>query len=252
MKMIAAIAFRELKSQFLSPLAWSVLAVLQFILAYLFLSQIDSFNMLQPHLAGQGQSPGLTDLVVVPLYGNAGLLLLLITPLLTMRLISQERRNMTLSLLLAAPITSSEIIFGKFAAVLGLFFLMILLTSLMPLALLAGGTLDFGKLSANILALCLLLTSFSSIGLFMSCIVPHPTLAALGSFGMLLLLWLIDLTADFSNTGTAVLQYFSLLKHFQNLQTGLVNSADISYFLLLSATFLTLSILRLESDRLLQ
>ncbi|HEY5138300.1 MAG TPA: ABC transporter permease subunit, partial [Methylococcales bacterium] len=190
--MILTIASREFKTLFLSPLAWTVVAILQCILAYLFLTQVETFNLIQPKLASIEGAPGLTDIVVTPLYGNAGIILLLVTPLLTMRLICEERRNKTLSLLLSAPISIIDIIIGKYLGILCLLLLMVCLITLMPLSLLIGGELDFGKLFANLLSLLLLVTAFTATGLFMSTIAGHPTIAAMGTFGILLLLWILD------------------------------------------------------------
>jgi ABC-2 type transport system permease protein len=248
--MILAIAAREFKTLFLSPMAWTVLAILQFILAFLFLSQVETFTMLQPKLAAIEGAPGLTDIVVTPLFGNAAIILLLATPLLTMRLICEERRNKTLSLLLSAPVSNGDIIIGKYLGTLGLLLLIILLTALMPLSLLAGGELDFGKLFANMLALLLLVSTFAAIGLFVSCLAGHPTVAALGTFGLLLVLWLIDWTTGIEDQRSELFEYLSLLRHFQNIQTGLISSSDISYFLLVTGTFILLSIRRLDNDRL--
>ena len=89
MKMIAAIARHELKTQFLSPLAWTLLGILQAILAFQFLIQVDTFSELQPQLAEMDSGPGLTDIVATRLFGNAGIILLLVTPLLTMRLLAR-------------------------------------------------------------------------------------------------------------------------------------------------------------------
>ena len=250
MNMILIIATREFKSLFLSPLAWTVLAVLQAILAYLFLTQIDNFTLIQPKLALIEGAPGLTDIVVTPLYGSAGLILLLITPLLTMRLISEERRNKTLSLLLSAPISSTDIIIGKYLGLLGLMLLMVLLITLMPLSLLAGGELDAGKLAANLLALLLLVTAFTATGLFMSTVAGHPTVAAMGTFGILLLLWILDWSAGMQDQRSELLEYLSILRHFQNLQSGLIGTVDIGYFLLFTATFIALSIRSLDNERL--
>jgi ABC-2 type transport system permease protein len=248
--MILAIAAREFKTLFLSPMAWTVLAILQFILAFLFLSQVETFTMLQPKLTAIEGAPGLTDIVVTPLFGNAAIILLLATPLLTMRLICEERRNKTLSLLLSAPVSNGDIIIGKYLGTLGLLLLIILLTALMPLSLLAGGELDFGKLFANMLALLLLVSTFAAIGLFVSCLAGHPTVAALGTFGLLLVLWLIDWTTGIEDQRSELFEYLSLLRHFQNIQTGLISSSDISYFLLVTGTFILLSIRRLDNDRL--
>jgi len=126
-------------------MAWTILAILQFILAFLFLSQVEAFTALQPKLAGIESAPGLTDIIVAPLFGNAGIILLLVTPLLTMRLICEERRNKTLALLLSAPVSNIDIILGKYLGILGLMLLMTVLITLMPLSLLSGGELDLAS-----------------------------------------------------------------------------------------------------------
>ncbi|TRX02603.1 ABC transporter permease subunit [Candidatus Methylobacter oryzae] len=248
--MILTIASREFRTLFLSPMAWTILAILQFILAFLFLTQVEAFAELQPKLATIEGAPGLTDIIVPPLFGNAGIILLLVTPLLTMRLICEERRNKTLSLLLSAPISNIDVILGKYFGILGLLLLIIALITLMPLSLLSGAELDLGKLFANILGLLLLVSAFTAIGLFMSCIAGHPTIAAMGAFGMLLLLWILDWSAGMSDQRSELFAYLSMLKHFQNVQSGLISSADIGYFLLFIITFITLSIRSLDNDRL--
>ncbi|MDD5412065.1 MAG: ABC transporter permease [Methylobacter sp.] len=248
--MIFAIASREFRSLFLSPLAWTILAVLQFILAFLFLTQVETFTALQPKLAGIESAPGLTDIIVAPLFGNAGIILLLVTPLLTMRLICEERRNKTMALLLSAPVSNIDIILGKYLGILGLMSLMIVLMTLMPLSLLSGGELDLGKLFANILALLLLVAAFTATGLFMSCIAAHPTVAAMGTFGFLLLLWILDWTTGMKDQRSELFEYLSILRHFQNIQSGLISSVDVSYFFLFITCFILLSIRSLDNDRL--
>ena len=250
MSMILTIATREFKSLFLSPLAWTVLAVLQTILAYIFLTQVETFNLLQPKLASIDGALGLADIVITPLYSNAGIILLLITPLLTMRLICEERRNKTLSLLLSAPVSNVDIILGKYLGLLGLLLLAVLMITLMPLSLLSGGALDNGKLIANVLALLLLVTAFTATGLYMSTLASHPAVAAMGTFGILLLLWILDWSAGLQEQRSECFEYLSILRHFQNIQSGLISSVDISFFLLFTASFMVLSIHRLANERL--
>lgn len=248
--MIKIIAAREFKTLFLSPLAWTMLAILQFILAFLFLTQIETFILLQPKLATIDNAPSLTDIVVTPLYGNVGIILLLVIPLLTMRLICEERRNKTLTLLLSAPLSNTEIILGKYLASFGLLVVLVGLITLMPLSLLVAGTLDFGKLCANVLALLLLSGAFSALGLYMSCIAGHPVIAALSTFGALFVLWILDWSATLSDEPSAWLRYLSILRHFQSIQSGLISSMDISYFLLFIAFFILLSIRHLSKEQL--
>jgi ABC-2 type transport system permease protein len=250
MNTIFVIAFREFKSLFLSPLAWIILAVLQFIIAFLFLSQVETFILLQPKLATMEGAPGLTDIVITPLFGNAAIILMLVIPLLTMRLVCEERRNKTLALLLSAPISNNAIIFGKYLGILGLLILIIFLIALMPLSLLSGGELDLGKLAANMLALMLLVMAFTAMGLFMSCVAIHPTIAAFTTFSSLLLLWILDWTTGLDSQHSELFEYLSILKHFQAIQSGLISSIDIGYFILFITTFIMLSIRRLDNDRL--
>ena len=136
--MVWTIATRELKNLFLSPLAWAILAVLQLIIAYLFLTQLDTYMLLQPRLAGIEGAPGVTDIVAAPLLQTIGFLLLLIAPAITMRVFSDEKRNRTLSLLLSAPVSMTDIVVGKFLGVTLFFFLLLLMLMAMPLSLSAG------------------------------------------------------------------------------------------------------------------
>jgi len=127
---------------------------------------------------------------------------------------------------------------------------MVILITLMPLSLLIGGELDLGKLFANSLALMLLVTAFAATGLFMSSIAGHPTVAAMGTFGILLLLWILDWTAGMKDQDSELFEYLSILRHFQNIQSGLISSVDIGYFLVFITGFILLSIRSLDKDRL--
>jgi len=245
--MIFSIALRELRSMFLSPLAWTVLAVTQLILAWSFFTQIDFFFSIQSQLATVANAPGVTDLVVMPTFEIASIILLMVTPLLTMRLISEERRNGSIALLLSSPLSMTQIVLGKFIGIVLFMLIFIIMLSLMPLSLLMGTELDLGKLAAGMFALMLLLSAFSAAGLYLSSLTNNPVVAAISSFGLLLLLWIISSNAgDTSNT----LSQLSLLSHFAPMLRGLINTADVAYFLLFIATFLLLTIRQMDSQRL--
>lgn len=248
---IIAIAGRELRTLFCSPIAWTVLAVLQVILAYLFLIQVEAFVQWQPRLAAIPNAPGLTQIAVMPLLKTAGFVLMLLVPLLTMRLISEERRTGTFALLASAPVTMTEIVLGKFCAVFAFLLCMLGLVALLPLSLLAGGTLDFGLLAAGLLGLLLLGSAFASTGLFVSTLTTQPSVAAVSTFGLLLLLWILDLgAATGTQSETQLFRHLSVLRHFDTLLKGEVSTRDLAYFALFIATFLGLSIRRLDALRL--
>jgi len=248
--MILTIALRELKNLFLSPLAWSIMAVLQLIVAYLFLTQLDNFMLLQPRLAGIEGAPGVTDIVVAPLLQTSGFLLLLIAPAITMRVFSDERRNRTLTLLLSAPVSMTEIVLGKFLGITLFFMLLLVMLAAMPLSLYAGATLDAGKLLSGLLGLALVMASFAAIGVFMSSLTEQPVVAAISTLGLLLLLWIMDWNDNSQEQVSGLLQYLSLKTHFESFLKGLFSSADLVYYLLLIATFLVLAIRRLDQQRL--
>lgn len=250
--MIRTIAARELRSLFLSPLAWTVLAVVQIILAYLFLVQLDLFFKIQPRLAGAGASLGVTDVVVAPLYNSAAVVMLLVVPLITMRLISEERRARTLSLLFSAPVSMTEIIVGKYVGTLVFLMIMTGLLTVMPLSLGLWGALDWGKFAACVLGLALLLASFAALGLYMSTVTAQPAVAAVATFGALLFLWVIDVEGDTGGGGGGALAYLSILRHYQSLLQGVFSSRDVIYYVLFCSTFLVLAVHRLDGQRLQQ
>lgn len=249
--MIFTLARRELRSLFLSPLAWAILAIVQIILSYIFLIHLQEYLEVQAKLATQENAPGVTEWVIVPLYHWATFIMMLVTPLLTMRLISEERRNQSLALLLSAPVSMTEIIIGKYLGMLGFAALMILMITLMPLSLYFGGKLDGGLLITIVLGITLLLAAFISLGLYMSSLTAQSTIAAMSTFGMLLMLWIIDWAggkADAAASG--LLEYLSILRHFESFSKGVFNSSDFIYYLLFISLFLILSIRRLDGDRL--
>lgn len=250
--MIGHLAARELRTLFLSPLAWSILAVVQFILGFMFLGQLDDYIKIQPRLAVLDNAPGVTEVVVAPLLGSATIILLLVTPLLTMRLISEERRNSTLPLLLSAPVSMTEIVLGKYVGVLGFLAIMVGLIALMPLSLLLAGSIDPGLLASGLLGLALMLAAFAAAGLYISTLTAHPTVAAVGSFGLLLLLWIIDWAggAIDGETSGGVFEYLSLQRHYEAMLRGIFDTSDLVYFGLFIAVFLAFSIRRLDADRL--
>lgn len=250
MNSILAIALTELRRMFLSPLAWSILAVVQFILAWIFLLGLSEYHALQPQMAGMQDPPGINDTVVSALYLWAGIILLAVMPLLTMRLLAEERMNQTLTLLTSSPLSSTQIVLGKYLGVLLFVLLMVAMLTLMPLSLSLGTDLDWGKLAAAVLGLLLLLASFAAAGLFLSSLTRQPVIAAVTTFGFLLLLVVLYLSGNSQGTGSALFVYLSHFGHFLSFMEGVFNSSDLIYYLLFITGFLLLTIRKLDDDRL--
>jgi ABC-2 type transport system permease protein len=248
--MITAIAARELRSLFLSPLAWAVLGVLQAILAWIFLVSLDQFLLIQPRLIGLDGAPGVTDIVVIPLFSLIGILLMLVMPLITMRLISEERRNRTLTLLLSSPVSVTQIVLGKFLAVICFTLIMLMLLLLMALSPGGGTSLDYGQIAAAAIGLLLMVSAFAAIGLYLSCLTDHPTVAAVLTFGVLFMLWIVSWAAQVNESGANVLRWLSMMQHQETFQRGIINSIDMLYYIIVITVFLLLSIRRLDAERL--
>ena len=248
--MILTIAKREFRSMFLSPLAWVILAVVQVILAWSFFSSLDAFFNIQANLSTIKNAPGVTDLVAGPLFEVSSIVILMIMPLLTMRLISEEKRNKTMSLLLSAPVSISEIVLGKYLGLLFFIVTLLVLIILMPLSLAMGTELDFIKIFSGVLGLFLMLSAFGAAGLYMSSLTENPMIAAISTFGLLLLLLMINTNNASINGDISILNYLSLQTHFSALLRGILNTRDIAYFALFIFGFIVLAIRQLETQRL--
>ncbi len=250
MNTIFHIATHELRRLFKSPLAWILFAVVQFLLAIFFLLILSQY--MDPAAASLFANYGVTEIVVVGLLQIAGIILLLITPFVTMHTFSEERQSGCIKLLLSSPISVTELVLGKYLGVICYLFLLLSLIALMPLSLLMGTELDLLQLLSGIIGLILLASSFAAIGLFMSSLTSLPAVAAISTFGILFVLWIMNMAGSTgSELFREILTYASLLKHYHNLLDGIFNSADVIYYLLVSTLFIVLSIWRLDSERLL-
>jgi len=246
MSNVLNIARYEMRRIFLSPLAWSVLAIVQFIMGFVFINLLVEYAN-NPY---NGDEFGVSDYIGGSLYGFATILLLLIMPLMTMRLFSEERKSGSITLLFSAPVSLTEIVLGKFVGLLGFIAAIVVLMALMPLSLNWSTDLDWGRIAAGLFGLFLLMMAFGAAGLFVSSLTREPTIAAVGSFGLLLVVWLINILGyNDSIPFKEVFSYLSLIDHYESLRRGVFDTADALYYVLFSALFLWLAVLRLDMER---
>ncbi len=125
----------------------------------------------------------------------------------------------------------------------------LVLLAIMPLTLLSGTHLDLGFIASGLLGLFLMMLSFGAAGLFVSTLTREPTIAAVFSFGLLLLVWLVQILGSQQIPFAEVFSYLSLVSHFESLRRGVFNSADVVYYLLFTVLFLWLAVLRLDIER---
>ena len=251
MNKISLIGWTEFKRLFNSPLAWSILAILQFILALMFLLLLDGFIVgIQNEGVGKELSLGVTDVVVSRIYLWAGVIMLVVIPILTMRSFAEERMNKTLALLISSPITFTQLVLGKFTGLLMLIVLIVAMVSLMPLSLSLGTSLDYGRIATSALGLFLLLSSFTAAGIFISSLTSQAMIAAISTFGLLLLFIVLYMSGTSSTSASELFIYLSHISHFFSFTDGMLNSRDMIYYLLFTVLFLVLTIRRLDNQRL--
>ena len=244
--MIRLLVQRELRSLFAMPSTWLILAALQFIFAWFFLARLEAFLEIQPQLAQLANPPGATSTVAAPMFNTVALLMLMLVPMFTMRLIAEERRNQTFTLLLSSPLSDMHIVLGKFLGLL--IFLAVMMSGVvaMTYSLALGTALDHGLLLSNILGLFLLTASYIAVGLYISALTAQPVIAAIGTFAVLIGLWLADISATAEDSPW---HSISPIDHFLHFNIGLLDSSDAAYFVLFTAVFLILAVKRLRNNR---
>jgi ABC-2 type transport system permease protein len=254
--MIFTIAAKELKGLFASPLAWMVLTAVQLIAGYAFLKRLDDFLQIQPQLVQLASPPGVTEIVVGPLFATTAIMLLFAVPLLGMRSIAEERRNQTMVFLTSAPVSMTQIVVGKFTGLFLFIVLVVTLITAMPLTLAASTRLDYGHIASLFAGVLLIAAGFAAVSLYISSLTTHPMGAAFGAFAALLLMVFMGEAAGdgLRSRGwllpAALAQVFSPLKNFEPLGKGLVDSYAIVCSLLLIVLFIVLAVRRLDARRL--
>lgn len=255
MSTTSTIARHEFARLFVSPLAWTLLAVSQLLLGLLFALSLTDIS-LNPQQVGAYD--GVSAIVGAGLFRFATVVLLLVVPLLTMRVFAEERRTGTLELLLASPASPAAIVLGKFAGLMGYLSLLFALVAIMPLSLVFATPLDLGLIAAGLLGLWLAMAAFCAIGLFCSALTREPSLAAVTSLGALLLLWLLYAVSTLAWQPLVfgrewplgeIASALSLIGHHDALLRGIFSSADVLYFVIFTACFLALTTVRLDMDR---
>ena len=246
--MIINVARKELKSLFASPMGWIILALLMLAFGSFYLQGVNNYFEVMSGAIRPAERVGVTIFVGQTVYGIASFLMLFAVPLLSMRLISEERKSQTLPFLFSAPISLTEIVVGKFLGLIIFLSILVGYIFLMLSTLNIWSDIDFGYLLSNSLGLILLAAAFSDLGIYFSSLTNQPIIAAILSF--IALFALMGLDKFFGSQPNHWFGYISLMKHFQAFSRGVIDSKDIIYFILFITTFLVLTIRRLDSDRL--
>lgn len=252
MRSFSAIYLRELRAYFYSPIAYVLLAGFLLITGFFFYSgavqyaQLSLQAMQNPMLANMN----LEDMLIAPLLGNQSVIMMFLAPMLTMRLLSEEKRSGTIELLLSYPLSDAKVVLAKFLAAWSISIMITGFSLIHYLVLASAGPVHWPTVFSGYLGIVLAAGAFTAIGLAASALTENQIVAAFLGFGSVLLLWLIGFMAPSADPRLAgTLKSLGLAGHFQNFPAGLIDTADLAYFALFMAFFLFLTIRILEAKR---
>ena len=248
---ILAIAEKELKSYFASPIAYVIIGFFALVFGYFYVVSIDFFvrASMQMGMPGQGQI-NIHNMAIRPLFQNVAVVALFVLPLITMRTYAEEKRSGTIELLLTSPVTDFQIIMGKFLGAVALYFMMLAVTVIHIAILFIYGNPEWKPIVSGYLGLFLIGASFISIGLLISSLTKNQIVAGMVTFVVLLLFWTIGWMQESAGPMTQkVLQALSLTDRFDDFTKGVIDLKHVVYYLSFISFGLFLTAKSVDSER---
>jgi ABC-2 type transport system permease protein len=250
MRNIMAIAEREMRAYFSSPIAYVVIGFFALLYGYFFYALLSYFQRQSMGMGGPGQTMNINQMLIGPVLVNSTVIFLFFFPLITMRTYSEEKRSGTIELLLTSPITDFEIIMGKFIGAMLLHLAMLAVTVIHLGILFYFGDPEWRPIATGYLGMILMGGCFLSMGLFISSLTKNQIVAAVATFATFLMLWVINWIGSFVGPTTqAVLQQLSITDHFDDFSRGIIDTKHVIYYLSFIAFGLFLTMKSVDSER---
>jgi ABC-2 type transport system permease protein len=238
MSNVLAIARKELRAYFSSPIAYVVIGFFALMFGFFYYSLLLFFDRQSMQAGGFGGGPtvNVNEQFLRPVFLNATVIFLFVLPLVTMRTYSEEKRSGTIELLLTAPLTDLQIILGKFLGAMGLYAAMLAVTLIHVGLLFVFGNPEWWPVVTTYLGLLLMGGCFVSLGLLISSLTKNQIVAGMITFGVFLMLWVINWIASFMGPTTQqVLNYLSITDHLDDFTKGIIDTKHLVYY----ASFIT-------------
>jgi ABC-2 type transport system permease protein len=253
MNNILAIAHKELKAYFASPIAYIVIGFASILFGYFFLSLLYYFDRLSLQ-AGMGmggpESVNVNDMLIGPFFMNVSVIILFTLPLVTMRTYAEEKRSGTIELLLTSPLTDFQIVMGKFIGALVLYAAMLAVTLVHVGILFVFGNPEWRPVATGYLGLLLMGGCFLSLGLFVSSLTKNQIAAGMITFAVFLMFWVINWIASFTGpTMQSVLNYLAITEHLNDFTKGVLDTKHLVYYVSFIAFSLFLTVRSVDSER---
>lgn len=224
---------KELRSYFVSPIAYVLLVMFSLIFGLFFWLFLQRFVFIGQEMMMRGQMypMNINDELIRPLLSNASVMALFFIPMITMRLFAEEKRSGTIELLVTSPIRDAEIVIGKWLAAVTLYAIMLVFTGLGLLFLFKYGSPDWKPLLVGYLGLLLQAGALLAIGTFISTLTKNQIIAGAATFAISLILWVIEWPSEFeSATWAKVLSYLSIVTHFESFGRGVLDTKDAIFY----------------------
>ena len=260
MKGIIAIYRREMGSYFVSPIAYIVVGLFLLICGWFFnrilaffIEQSMTAQMRSMQMGGGAPPPmDVPGLVLQNFFGIVSTIILFLLPMLTMGIYAEERKRGTMELLMTSPLTDFQIVFGKFLAALTLFVAMLAPTLIYHLIMSSYSEpgIPWSVLWSGYLGLFLLGSVLVAMGAFISSLTESQIIAGVATFAVFLLLWVLDFGArDASSTWSDIVQYLSILRHYDDFSRGVIDTTNVIFYVSLAAVSVFLTQRSLDSMR---
>jgi ABC-2 type transport system permease protein len=253
MRNVLAIAQKELKSYFASPIAYIVIGLFALFYGYFYAVYLQVFlrdSMSMGQMGMNQQVMNVNQQMLRPVLQNVTVLLLFVLPAITMRTYAEERRAGTVELLFTSPVSDVQIVLGKFLGALALYAVMISVTLVHNGVLFFFGHPEWKPILTSYFGLLLLGASFLSVGLFISTLTTNQIVAYIATFSTFLMLWVIPWIGSFS-TGwfTDITAYISVIDHFDDFTKGVIDTTHVIYYLSLITFGLFLTARSVDTER---
>ena len=250
MSNVIAIAQKELRSYFASPIGYVITGLFALLFGWFFYNYLRYFASVSEQMMMSGGTPNVNQHMISGLLQNAAVIILFVMPMITMRTYAEEKRSGTIELLLTSPVSDVQIILGKFFGAMGLYAAMLLVTVLYISILFFLGHPEWKPIVAGYLGMLLMGGCFISVGLLVSSLTKNQIVAGFMTFAVFLLLWVINWFGEGSGpTGRAVLSFLSITEHLDDFTRGIIDTKHVVYYLSFITFGLFLTAKSVDSER---
>jgi ABC-2 type transport system permease protein len=250
MNNVIAIAQKEWRSYFASPIGYVITGLFAVLFGWIFYAYLSFFVRSSEQMSMGGGVPNVNQQMIAGLLQTTATIILFVMPMITMRTYSEEKRSGTIELLLTSPVSDVQIILGKFFGAMGLYAAMLAVTVLYISILFFLGNPEWKPVIAGYLGLLLMGGCFIAVGLLVSSLTKNQIVAGIATFAVFLFLWVINWIGESAGpTGREIVTYVSITDHFTDFARGVIDTKHVVYYLSFITFGLFLTAKSVDSER---